>query len=197
MTTLIRDLITIPTQVLEGDFVLKLTQGVDPKHSAETLRDYHVTDNLRDAFDRALGVIAGAMGGGTSQATFLHGSFGSGKSHFMAVLHLLLEGDPQARAISELAPVVKKWDAILDGKRYLLVPIHFLTARSMDAAILGQYVEHVEQTDPGKPLPAVFLADMILGNELPGLRGRLGETKFLDGLNSGAGSENEWGGFAG
>ena len=43
------------------------------------------------------------MQGRTSKATYLHGSFGSGKSHFMAVLHLILQGNPAARAIPELA----------------------------------------------------------------------------------------------
>ncbi len=195
MSTPVRDLIDIPTQVLDGTFVLKLTQGVDPAHTAQTLRDYVVTRDLVAAFERALGVIAGAIDRNVSQATFLHGSFGSGKSHFMAVLHLLLQGDPQARAIPELAPVIARHDDVLAGKRYLLVPIHFLTARSMDAAILGQYVERVLRTDPGAGLPAVFLADLILAEELPALRARMGEATFLEGLNGSGGSEDEWGEF--
>ena len=47
------------------------------------------------------------MQGRTSKAAYLHGSFGSGKSHFMAVLHLILQGNPAARGIAELAPVIR------------------------------------------------------------------------------------------
>jgi predicted ATPase len=45
---------------------------------------------------------------GGSKAAYLHGSFGSGKSHFMAVLNLLLAGNTQARATPELADVVAR-----------------------------------------------------------------------------------------
>ena len=47
--------------------------------------------------------IRSAVQSKTSKATYLHGSFGSGKSHFMAVLHLILQGNPTARGIPELA----------------------------------------------------------------------------------------------
>ncbi|MPY94613.1 MAG: phage resistance protein [Acidimicrobiia bacterium] len=193
--TLINELIDIPDQVLDGDFVLKLTEGVEEGHSAATLADYYVSAGVALAFDDALGMIAGAVRGGSSQATFLHGSFGSGKSHFMAVLHLLLQGNPQARAIPQLAPAIAHWDPVLAGKKFLLVPIHFLTQRSMDSAILGQYVEHTQRAHPTAPLPPVYLADRIISGELPGLRGRLGEPAFLDGLNGpgGGGEADEWG----
>ena len=87
--TLIRDLIDIPERVHRDDFVLRLAEGVT--NPAETLRTYVVTPQLADAFDRALDLIKGALAAGSSKAAYLHGSFGSGKSHFMAVLHLLLQ----------------------------------------------------------------------------------------------------------
>ena len=84
--TLIRDLIEIPTQVQDGDFVLKLAEGVsDPKTTAET---YVATPALAEAFDRSLRLVGAALRDQKSQAAYLHGSFGSGKSHFMAMLSL-------------------------------------------------------------------------------------------------------------
>ena len=62
-----------------------------------TLREYVVTDRLLGNFDEALGLIRSAVEGHASKAAYLHGSFGSGKSHFMAVLHALLRGAPVAR----------------------------------------------------------------------------------------------------
>ena len=92
---LLKDLIHIPERVHQGDFVLKLSEGVT--HADQTLRDYVVTPQLVDAFSNALGFIQQAVQTGGSKAAYLHGSFGSGKSHFMAVLNLLLAGNTQAR----------------------------------------------------------------------------------------------------
>lgn len=194
--TLIRELIDIPTQVRDGDFVLKLTEGVSEAAAQATVDSYEVTPQLAQAFDQALGRIAGAVTSGSSEAVYLHGTFGSGKSHFMAVLHLVLQGHPSARAKPELHPAIARHEAALAGKRFLLVPVHFLDARSMEQKILGGYVERIAAVEPGTPLPAVFLGDAIMSAELPGLRTRLGEQAFLDGLNTTAGDEADWGEFA-
>ena len=104
--TPIRDLIDIPERVHRDDFVLRLAEGV--AKPAETLRTYVVTPQLADAFDRALDLIKGALASGSSKAAYLHGSFGSGKSHFMAVLHLLLQQQAEARATEGLEGVVTR-----------------------------------------------------------------------------------------
>ena len=99
--TLIKDLIDIPDRVQKGDFVLRLSEDI--KRPDVVLANYVVTPELAKDFDAALTFIRSAIQGRTSKATYLHGSFGSGKSHFMAVLHLILQGNPAARAIPELA----------------------------------------------------------------------------------------------
>ena len=83
MPTYIRDLIDLPEKVHGGDFVLKLTEGVE--HPEATLRPYVVTPQLADCFDRALDFIKGAVQSASSKPAYLHGSFGAGKSHFMPV----------------------------------------------------------------------------------------------------------------
>jgi chromosomal replication initiation ATPase DnaA len=95
--TLIKDLIEIPEHVQRGDFVLRLSEGVT--RADETLRDYVVTPELRACFENALSFIRSALRDRTSKASYLHGSFGSGKSHFMAILHLILQGNTAARSI--------------------------------------------------------------------------------------------------
>ena len=194
--TLIRELIDIPTQVRDGDFVLKLTEGVGDDAAAATVGSYELTSQLARAFDEALGKIAGAVSSGSSEALYLHGSFGAGKSHFMAVLHLLLQGHPAARAKPELHPAIANHEAVLAGKKFLLVPVHFLDARSMEQKILGGYVERVSVDRPDAPVPAVFLGDAIVSAELPGLRARLGDEAFLAGLNDTGGGDDDWGDFA-
>jgi hypothetical protein len=180
--TLLRELIDIPEQVHRGDFVLRLTEGVT--RPAETLRSYVVTDQLRACFDDALAFIRSALESRSSKAAYLHGSFGSGKSHFMAVLHLLLQHDPEARSVAALAPVLARHSAWLEGKRFMLVPYHMIGARSMESAILGGYVNHVSRLHPDAPLPGVYLAESIF-EDARRLREGMGDQAFFAQLNMG------------
>jgi hypothetical protein len=178
---LLKDLIHIPERVHQGDFVLKLSEGVT--HADQTLRDYVVTPQLVDAFSNALGFIQQAVQTGGSKAAYLHGSFGSGKSHFMAVLNLLLAGNTQARATPELADVVAR-NGWTTGRKFLLVPYHMIGARNMESAILGGYVDLVTELHPTAPLPGVYLAEEIFKNA-QSHRQVLGDEKFFEQLNQG------------
>src|SRR5437763_15681179 len=109
MDKLIRDIIEVPERVRKGDFVLNLSRGVTEPE--KTLQQYVVTPQLAACFDDALGFIRSAVEAANSKACYLHGSFGSGKSHFMAVLHLFLQHNPIVRSISDLATVVCKHDS--------------------------------------------------------------------------------------
>lgn len=189
--TLIKDLIAIPERVHQGDFVLKLSEGIS--QAEQTLRDYEVTEQLAKAFGEALGFIRDAVQSRSSKATYLHGSFGSGKSHFMAVLNLLLSGNLRARAIPELAPVVSGmgW---AEGKRFLLVPYHMTDARDMESAILGQYAAHVRRLHPQAPVPGFYKAEMLF-RDADELRRTLGDAAFFAGLGEGPadGGGGGWG----
>ena len=74
--------------------MLRLTDSIEPDEIARTVDEYVVTPALAEAFDAALGLVAEALTSGVSRGAFLTGSFGSGKSHFMAVLHALLRHEP-------------------------------------------------------------------------------------------------------
>jgi hypothetical protein len=178
---LLRDLIAIPDAVHAGDFVLSLARGVGQK---STITDYVVTEQLAVNFDRALGLIKSALEMQASRAAYLDGSFGSGKSHFMAVLYAILDGDPDARGKKGLADIVAKHDPWLRGRRFLLVPYHLPDSQSLDAAILGGYVAHVAKTDPGKPLPSVYRDDELLADARE-LRMRSGDLEFIAQLPAG------------
>ncbi len=119
MSSKLRDLFDLPDRVNPGDFVLKLSDVVG--HPAEALKDYLVTDQLAKCFDDALGLVESAVSSGESKATYLHGSFGAGKSHFMAVLYLLLQGNTAARSLEKLAPVITRHNRWTQGKKFLLV----------------------------------------------------------------------------
>src|ERR1700737_3642494 len=84
---LISELIVLPDRVRKGDFALNLSKGV--AEPGKTLEKYVVTPQLVACFDDALSFIRSAVDSVSSKACYLHGSFGSGKSPYMAVLTLL------------------------------------------------------------------------------------------------------------
>ncbi|HEY8665871.1 MAG TPA: hypothetical protein VIL86_04355, partial [Tepidisphaeraceae bacterium] len=178
----IKDLLDLPTQVNKGDFVLNLAAGVAQSNAAATLRNYVVTPQLVGCFDQALGFIKGAVDSTSSKACYLHGSFGSGKSHFMAVLHLLLQNNPDARSIKELAPIVAKHNAWTQGRKFLVVPFHMIGSRSMEQGILGQYANYVRQLHPEAPIPGIYLAESLF-EDAKSLRADMGDEPFFAKLN--------------
>jgi len=192
---LIKDLIHIQERVNKDDFVLKLTAGVaDP---GSTLGSYVVTTELVQNFDDALGFIKGAIDSKKSRGSYLHGSFGSGKSHFMAVLNLLLEGNHEARALPKLASVVQKHDGWLKGKKFLMVPYHMIGAVTLEDKIFSGYVDWVKEHHPDAPIPALFRSQAILENS-SGLREKMGDESFFKALNQGQQSgEAKWGALSG
>jgi hypothetical protein len=186
---LLRDLINIPERVHAGDFVLGLADGIA---SDTTIRDYVVTPQLAEDFDRALELIKSAVETNSSHAAYLDGSFGSGKSHFMAVLHAILMGKREARGKKGLADVVAKHDPWLKGRSFLLVPYHLPDSQSLDAAILGGYVRYVSEHFPGKPLPAVYADDDLIA-DADELRRAEGDEKFIAQLPVTDKEAEEWG----
>ncbi|CAN5716302.1 hypothetical protein BH24ACT6_BH24ACT6_00070 [soil metagenome] len=180
--TLLRELITIPEAVHKGDFVMSLATGVTDR--AATLGSYVVTPQLAEAYGNALGFIASAVNESKSKAAYLDGSFGSGKSHFMAVLHLLLQRDSDARAIPELAEAISAHEATLRTSTFALVPFHMIGAESMEQAIFGGYVEHLRRQDPDAAPPGVY-ADGPLFEQAEVSRRQLGDDAFFAELNAG------------
>src|SRR5438270_6798877 len=104
----------------------------------------------------------------------------------MAVLHLILQGNPQARGIPELAGVIAKHNPWLGGKKFLLVPYHLLSVHSMESGILGGYVDFIRRTHPTAPVPGVFLAEKLFGDARH-LRDTMGDETYFDRLNTAQG----------
>jgi hypothetical protein len=188
--TLIKDLIEIPDHVEKGQFVLKLAEGVT--RPEETLREYVVTPELKACFEDALSFIRSGLQSRTSKASYLHGSFGSGKSHFMAVLHLILQGNTAARGIPELASVITKHNDWITGKKFLLVPYHMIGANDMESGILGGYVDFIRRVHPDAPIPGVYLAEGLF-RDAENLRKQMSDERFFATLNEGALSDSDFG----
>lgn len=188
--TKIADIIHIPERVHQGDFVLKLTAGV--ANPEATLRSYVVTPQLVECFDRALSLIRSAVETGTSKGSYLHGSFGSGKSHFMAVLSLLLEGNPAARSVPELSEVVAKHNRWTEGKRFLVVPYHLIGAVNLESALFGQYARHVRELHPDAPTPGFYRAEKLF-EDARRLRRWMRDERFFAELGGARDEDSGWG----
>lgn len=188
MSILLKDVIDIPERVEASDYVLKLTDSVGSEAVRRTLENYVVTDQLAESFDHALGLVTSAMRTDESKAAFLAGSFGSGKSHFMAVLHALLRQDPVAREKRELAPIIDKHDADLQGKKVLPLAFHLLDSRTMEEALFSGYLRQIKELHPDSSLPALHRNDSLL-DDAANLREALGDEKFFAKLN---GEDDIW-----
>lgn len=199
MSELLSDVLDIPETAGAEDYVLRLTDGVDQARVATTIDQYVVTRSLTGAFDQALGLVAEAVGSGVSRGSFLRGSFGSGKSHFMAVLYALLRQEPAARSKKELQPVIDEHDAVLRHKRILPLAFHLLGAESMEAALFKGYIEQIERLHPGAPLPALHLSDGIIA-DADAMLTTIGAEVFFAGLNGGpdaTSTADRWSGLLG
>ncbi|WP_182886644.1 BREX-2 system ATPase PglY [Microbispora sp. H10885] len=190
---LLRDVIDIKESISTSDFVLRLAEAVTPEGAEHALKDYVVTERLLENFDEALGLIKSALDGHTSKAAYLHGSFGSGKSHFMAVLYALLSGNRTARAMGEFDKVLTKHEWLVsDGKKFLLVPYHMLGAKAMEQRVLGGYVSHIKKLHPEAPTPQVYRTDALF-TDIRAMRARMGDTAVISGLGGDDGEDDEWG----
>lgn len=198
--TLMKDLINIPEKVQRGDFVLNLSSGLAPEAIDQTLKDYVVTPQLAKSFEDALSFVKSTVDDNQNRqkGAYLHGSFGSGKSHFMAVLNLLLQGNSQARGITELAPSVAKNDNWLQGRNILLVPYHMIGAASIEAGVLGGYARHIKKLHPEAPVPGFYMSDRLFTDAVK-QRNLLGDDAFFGAINEGSSrvaDDDAWGEMA-
>ena len=190
--TYLRDVIDIPERVTASDFVVGLAEGV--AHKAETLATYVVTPQLAECFDKALGLVAGAVQDRRSKAAFLHGSFGSGKSHFMAVLHQLLQARPRRARRARARARRGQARPGAAGQADPAATFHMIGAESLEAAVLGGYVTQIRARHPDAPLPAVHRSDDLVANA-DQQRTLLGDEKFFATLNERPATSGGFGGI--
>jgi hypothetical protein len=99
MITTISDAFELPRpqDIRAMGFVVKLRES-DPSSDEvkQLVEDYVITPAVEKELPRILDEMKQVFDRGEEYGRFIHGSFGSGKSHFMMMLALLLEGTPSA-----------------------------------------------------------------------------------------------------
>ncbi len=128
----IKDVIEVPPvkTVIELATV-RDSEGEDADQLNELLETFVVTDdierNLRVVLDRVANHPGEGMG------FFLTGNFGSGKSHFLSVLSLLLQYPWAWKYIVSQSENLSQYEAKLRDRKFLVVQVPLLEYRKTDA----------------------------------------------------------------
>lgn len=189
----VKALFELPESIHKIGFVEVLSEAVE--RPARTASTYVVTPPLADAFDKALRTVGASLKNNRSQAAVLYGSFGSGKSHFMALLSLMLDGVEEAWRVPELHPLRPKHDWV-GRKKLLQLHFHMVGNESIEEAVFLKYVQHVRVHHPEATVPGLF-ADEQLFEDAKKLMDELGDESFFAPMNAGAGGDDAWGAFGG
>ncbi|QZH65412.1 DUF6079 family protein [Mycolicibacterium farcinogenes] len=188
----LRDAIDIPYAVHDDDFVLQIHRAQEA--ASQTLADYVVTESIAESFEKGLTLVEATLSSGSSKGAFIHGSFGSGKSHYMAVMHLLLAGNAQAKALPGLQAQVAKHEALLTRK-LLAIDFHLIGAESFESALFGGYLATMKKRHPGAPVPVLHRSDSLFENA-DQLRAQLGDEQFFARFEASGSGSSGWGTFA-
>ncbi|BCN58361.1 phage resistance protein [Prescottella equi] len=182
----LRQTFDIPVSHGTNDYVLRLSDSVAADQLAATVDSYVVTPAIAEAFDQALSVVEESLRTGENKAAYLNGSFGSGKSHFMAVLHGILGHSPTALSVPELQPIVAKHPAI-SGANLLRLTFHFLDSASIESTLFEQYLRQISRLHPDT-LPPVLHSAGGLFTDADNRRAEVGDEKFFAALNASVGA---------
>lgn len=119
------------------DFVIRLDAAPREGATARLVDDYVVTPAVALALPALFGHMRQAVARGEAYGHILHGGFGSGKSHLMTMIGLLLERSPLAwgkahPAFTALGAEHRAWVA---EAKLLVVRVHMLSARRAGAGL--------------------------------------------------------------
>ena len=175
--TLISDIFDIPTQVHQGDFVLRLTEGV--QRPAETLRTYVVTPQLAICFDQALQPDQECSGTQLQQRRLPARQLRQRQEPFHGRADAAAASAyPEARSIPELASVVTKHNAWTQRRQ---VPARALSHDRAPQPGIGdpRALCRLRAEAPSRGADARFLPGGTSVRRCPPLRAAMGDEMFF------------------
>ncbi len=181
-TNILHQVLNLPDSIQKSQFVVSLSQSVGKPD--EVLNNYAVTKDISEAYDQALAMVKSALTEHRNEATYLHGSFGSGKSHFMAVLSLMLGNDEAPWSAPELHELRVKHDW-LKSKKLLRLHFNMMNSESLESKVFGGYIKYITDHHPADDMPALF-DDEIYFEDAERHRETMGDDLFFTKLNEGA-----------
>lgn len=177
---LLREVFDIPVHQSQT-FVLKLEDSTNDTHLRDTLESYVVTEDIARNMHAALEHVEAGLSTGENQGAYLSGSFGSGKSHFMAVLYAILAGEPLTREIPDLQPFVADHPRAVNAE-LLQLKFHFLGSKTIEDTIFRGYLQQISQLRP-ETIPPVLHSTGLLFTDAQNMRTSMGDEKFFAKLN--------------
>lgn len=123
----IRQVFDLPSDIPRC--IVKIQDFDDEQTLRQNIRDYVITDTVADEMKRLVNrIVASCVRHEAGEGHYIHGSFGSGKSHFMAILGLILENKAAIwtkdhRAIEAIEQHHRAW---LADHPILIVPVYML-----------------------------------------------------------------------
>lgn len=125
-----------PDELSALNFVVRLDTDADHERQPRLVSDYVLTPTVRAELPVILQGMRRAWERGEDLGRFIHGSFGSGKSHFMSFLGMLLED--RAVAWEKPDPLLGELDAAhrawIRKAKLLVVRLHMLTLSREEAS---------------------------------------------------------------
>lgn len=134
----IADYLDLPERPDLDAFITRLDDAED--RVRQNLRQFVVTDKMRDDIDALLGSVGDRMASGKDVGRFIYGSFGSGKSHLLTVLGKMLESD---QVVYDLGHPHLRWlrgqQEWMDEKKMLVVRLNMMGKESLVTALYDAF----------------------------------------------------------
>jgi hypothetical protein len=172
----IREVFELPTTI--PSCIVKIQDFDDEGTLQENIRDYVITDTVAAEMERLMDrVVASCVRHEAGEGHYLHGSFGSGKSHFMAILGLILENNPAiwTKDHPAIRAIQERHGVWLAEHPLLVVPVYMLGQATLQAACYNAANQRLEKL--GKPPCEFSDADKVIASFRADAR-RYGEVVF-------------------
>jgi hypothetical protein len=185
----------LPEDVKPGDFVHQIERSSSEAAIRRTLELYEVTPSIARNLDRALDNVQSGLADRRSVFTWIHGSFGSGKSHFMNVLSLLLADEKAVYAVHpDLQEQRAKHHPGAIGRKLFRLHVQCISrqAETLEDIVLGAATEELARLHPDAPAPALFESGKLF-TAAERLLDDLGDEKFFKELPSNSAQDSDWG----
>lgn len=131
MPLLMRDLIEVPV----AKTVVRLTDAKDTQTCAELAREFVLTRDV----EKNLRAIAGSIKEGQGRGFFLVGPYGSGKSHFLSYISLILSGEVELDG--DNCPLKRA----SDGHRLLAIRLSLVNVRG-ETRLEEAFLQEAQET---------------------------------------------------
>ncbi len=194
--TALRLYFDLPTSVKPGDFVHQIDAHADAAGLHKTLTDYQVTPSIARNFDHALDNVAQGLEDRRSVFTWVHGSFGCGKSHYMNLVSLLLADEKAVYSVHpELQDQRKRFEGKAIGRKLFRLHIQCISrqALTLEEIIFRAAMEELARQHPKAPVPALFEVQRLF-TAAQRLLADLGDAKFFSAFPSNQAEADEtWG----